>query len=425
MKALRNITYKIPKICGNMLRVYQSTPHGRKLPCRIPTPASLHTYLYPSTLRQLPRHKRQPRRQPAIHRPRLPVDITRLIAPEEQDRPRNLVRNTPAPQRIQLPYLPRAPPRPRRVVRALRHPRLNQPRTHGITPHARPRELIRTRLHQTNHGRLASRVIRGPGVGAQPRHGGRRDDGALGVGLPRGRLEHGSARVLCGQEDGQRVHAQHVHEARCVLVPEHLCGADARVREEDVEPAVGGDCVCDDGGDRGLVCGVEDADVDFGGGVQGGEFALVRREVVRGEVADVYGFCGGAGELVGGGAADADGGVCAGDDDDFAVCASAGWLGSVVRFCYAPRSVVLWVWKVQFRRLRRGERRTREGTHLSPRSPAISRTLGIFSKVPGSAGGSESSLLSACCFTFGSEGMVGGGDVAWGVYGKAMLMSSR
>ena len=47
-----------------------------------------------------------------------------------------------------------------------------------------------------------------------------------------------------------------------------------------------------------------------------------------------------------------------------------------------------------------------EWAHLSPRSPAMLRTLGIFSKVPGSLGGSDSSLLSACCLTLGSAGMM-------------------
>jgi hypothetical protein len=52
--------------------------------------------------------------------------------------------------------------------------------------------------------------------------------------------------------------------------------------------------------------------VDVHGGVEGAEFAGVHGEVRGGEVAEVD--CEGAvaGELVGGGAADAEGGVCAG-----------------------------------------------------------------------------------------------------------------
>jgi len=47
-----------------------------------------------------------------------------------------------------------------------------------------------------------------------------------------------------------------------------------------------------------------------------------------------------------------------------------------------------------------------EHAHLSPKSPAILRTLGMSSKVPGSGIGAESSLLSGCCLIFGSAGML-------------------
>jgi len=57
--------------------------------------------------------------------------------------------------------------------------------------------------------------------------------------------------------------------------------------------------------------------VDFDGGVEGGEFALMCAEVRGGEVADVDCVGAGCGEEVGGGAADAEGGVCAGYDYDF------------------------------------------------------------------------------------------------------------
>ncbi len=57
--------------------------------------------------------------------------------------------------------------------------------------------------------------------------------------------------------------------------------------------------------------------MDFDGGVEGLQFSGVSGEVLVGEVADVD--CAGAvvGELVGGGAADAEGGVCAGYDHYF------------------------------------------------------------------------------------------------------------
>ena len=43
---------------------------------------------------------------------------------------------------------------------------------------------------------------------------------------------------------------------------------------------------------------------------------------------------------------------------------------------------------------------------MSPRFPAILRTRGMSSNVPGSAGGEESSLLRGCCFGFASAGIV-------------------
>lgn len=67
----------------------------------------------------------------------------------------------------------------------------------------------------------------------------------------------------------------------------------------------------DDLRDGGLGGGVELARVDVDGGVEGGEFALVRCEVRGGVVAEEEGARAVAGELVGACAADADGGVCA------------------------------------------------------------------------------------------------------------------
>jgi hypothetical protein len=67
----------------------------------------------------------------------------------------------------------------------------------------------------------------------------------------------------------------------------------------------------------GFVRGVEGAGVDGDAGVEGGEFARVQGEVGGGEVAEVDYAGAVACELVGGGATDADGGVCASYDDDF------------------------------------------------------------------------------------------------------------
>lgn len=64
--------------------------------------------------------------------------------------------------------------------------------------------------------------------------------------------------------------------------------------------------------------------MDVDGGVEGGELALVQVEVRGGEVAEIEGASAVACELVCGGAANADGRVCACDDDDFVFYAS-GW----------------------------------------------------------------------------------------------------
>lgn len=97
---------------------------------------------------------------------------------------------------------------------------------------------------------------------------------------------------------------------------------DAGVGEEDVEAAVGRNGFVDDRFHGGFVRRVESAGMDVDGWVEGIEFFAVRIEELGVEVADVD--CEGAvaGELVGAGAADAEGRVGAGDDDDFTLDSS-------------------------------------------------------------------------------------------------------
>ena len=118
------------------------------------------------------------------------------------------------------------------------------------------------------------------------------------------------------------------------------------------------------------------------GGVEGLQFPDVEGEVLGGEVAEVDGAGAVVGELVGGGAADAEGGVGAGDDDYFVFYSSA---PPPTVFCIS----VLIVFQV-FHPCGR-----EEGTYGPAESPAIRRILGIPSKVPGSAGLTTSCSLRA------------------------------
>ena len=172
------------------------------------------------------------------------------------------------------------------------------------------RQLPRDRLHQRDDAPLRRRVIARTGIAPQPRDARSRDDGALGVFLPRRRGFHGRRRVLGGHEDGEQVRAQDVHEVvRGDVFEEAVCAGDAGVGEEDVELAVTLQGGGDEGLDGGLVRGIELLRVDRGGGEEGGELALVRREVRGVEVAEVDGARALGGELVRCCAADAEEGV--------------------------------------------------------------------------------------------------------------------
>ena len=138
--------------------------------------------------------------------------------------------------------------------------------------------------------------------------------------------------------------------------------------------------------------------------VEGAQLARVRAEVRGGGVAEVEGLRAVVGELVRGGAADAEGGVGAwgmgvrfwgrgrggcftGDDGDFAFDSSVGGFGQ-----YCPG-----VWQ-----------RRKKGMAYGPaESGAIWRILGMFSKVPGLGVGTTRCSLSCWRRRLGADDMAG------------------
>jgi len=103
-----------------------------------------------------------------------------------------------------------------------------------------------------------------------------------------------------------------------------------RIREKHIQPPIQLQTLVHDGLDVGLAPGVHASALHFDARVQGGDFAFVRVEVRGAEVAEEDGVGAVAGELVGGGAADAEGAVGAGYGDDFV-------------FDAAGRGVLVWV----------------------------------------------------------------------------------
>ena len=121
--------------------------------------------------------------------------------------------------------------------------------------------------------------------------------------------------------------------------------------------------------------------MDFYGRVEGGEFAGVGREVCGGEVADVDGAGAVVGVLVGGRAADAEGGVGARDDDHFSFdSTTTGAPGCDISGVRSLLGVV---------------NREVGGAYGPVESPAMRRILGMSSKVPGSGGLTTSCSLRA------------------------------
>lgn len=111
------------------------------------------------------------------------------------------------------------------------------------------------------------------------------------------------------------------------LVPARLrdplrTDTDARVREEDVQPAVLLQRLVHDAGNVLLLPGVHFPGMNVHCRVERVELPLVRFQVRGVVVADEDGFGAVPGELVDGGTADADGRVGAGDDNYFVFCAT-------------------------------------------------------------------------------------------------------
>jgi len=113
----------------------------------------------------LPQHSRMPSTQPPIHRPRLAIDIATFLAAQEERHSRNLVRQAPSLQRVQLPDFLSTASRSRSIVYMCRHAGLDEAGTDGIAPDASPGELVGGRLHHGDDGGFGGRVVGRPGVG--------------------------------------------------------------------------------------------------------------------------------------------------------------------------------------------------------------------------------------------------------------------
>jgi len=157
--------------------------------------------------------------QSSADRKSLPIDIARLIAGQEQHRPRHFICNAASFERIELANLPLRASRSRGVVHGLSHSRLDDARTDGIAADAGARKLVRARLHDGDDGGLGSRVIGAAGVRSDACHRGGADDGA---GRIRFVLQHGLRCVFRGQEDAECVGSQEAHEVFVGRVCEQL-----------------------------------------------------------------------------------------------------------------------------------------------------------------------------------------------------------
>ena len=268
-----------------------------------------------------------PRTQPPIHRPRLPINITALVTPQEQSHSRHLVRHAPSLQRIQLPNLPLRPPLPRHLVHQPRHSRLNNPRTNRIHPHPCARKLVAQCLRKAHDPRLCRAVVGSPRIAAQPRRRRSHDDGAARVRLRRSRPLHRQRSMFRAQKRTQQISPDDTHEVLSPQVLERRGPDDAGVGEHDVHAAVRVQRGVDHVLDGVLVCGIEFLCVYRDGGVVLLELALVCREVFSLVVEEVEGAGAIGGEEVGGGATDTEGRVGAGYEDDFIFYAAGGELG--------------------------------------------------------------------------------------------------
>lgn len=146
-----------------------------------------------------------PSTQTPTNSPRLPINITTLIAPQKQRHPRDLIRHGTSPQRIKLADLPVGAAGASGVVRGRRHARLDEAGADGVAADAGAGQLVTGRLHERDDGRLAGRVVGAAGVGAQAGDGGGHDDAAGRVRFGGGGVLHGFGGVFGGEEDAQDV----------------------------------------------------------------------------------------------------------------------------------------------------------------------------------------------------------------------------
>lgn len=269
--------------------------------------------------------------QSTTNSPRLPIDITTLITTQEQGDAGNFISNSTPLQRIQLPNLALGATGPRQIKHRLRHAGLDQTGADGIDPDAGAGQLVRASLGHGDHSRLGSGVIGGPGVGAQTSDGGGTDNRAAGVRLGRGCDFHSGGSVFRSQEDtirsARESHRQNIRRKSNVLpksihphrihklVPINLrkqlgLPHNPGIREENVQPAVLGNRIVDNGRHGLLIRGVELPHVHVHARVERLHLALVRGQVGVVVVADVDCLGAVVGELVGAGAADAVGRVC-------------------------------------------------------------------------------------------------------------------
>jgi hypothetical protein len=75
-----------------------------------------------------------PGTQPPTNTPRLTINITRLIAPQEKRYARNLIRDGATSQGVQLTDFIFSMAGPRRVVHGRRHTGFDQTGTDGVAP---------------------------------------------------------------------------------------------------------------------------------------------------------------------------------------------------------------------------------------------------------------------------------------------------
>ena len=141
------------------------------------------------------------RAQAATNGPRLPINITTLVAGQKQREAGDLVGDGAPAQGIQLADFGVGAAGAGGAVHGGRHAGLDDAGADGVAADGSPGQLVAGRLHQRDDGRFAGAVVGAAGVGAQAGDGGGRDDAAGWVGFLRRGVEHGFCGVFGGDED--------------------------------------------------------------------------------------------------------------------------------------------------------------------------------------------------------------------------------